>query len=178
MHFKEKLSVLGLGGGCHWCTEAFFQALVGIERVEQGFVASNSPHDSFSEAVLVHYNAQRIPEEVLLDIHLHTHQAEADHAFREKYRSAIYVPEGEDLAPYQRILSRLQQQFEQSLVTQVLPLVSFESSELRFQNYYRSNPERPFCQRYIEPKLQFIARSYARHFDRSKLSRLPEGRKA
>ena len=28
----EKIAV---GGGCHWCTEAVFQALKGVEKVEQ-----------------------------------------------------------------------------------------------------------------------------------------------
>jgi len=27
---------LGLGGGCHWCTEAIFLSLKGIVEVQQG----------------------------------------------------------------------------------------------------------------------------------------------
>ena len=29
---------VGFGGGCHWCTEAVFQALRGVQEVEQGFI--------------------------------------------------------------------------------------------------------------------------------------------
>ncbi|MGJ8671076.1 MAG: peptide-methionine (S)-S-oxide reductase, partial [Oceanococcus sp.] len=42
---------IGFGGGCHWCTEAVFNALRGVEQVSQGFIKSDPPHDSFSEAV-------------------------------------------------------------------------------------------------------------------------------
>ena len=37
----RSLRKLGLGGGCHWCTEAVFQSLVGVERVRQGFITSD-----------------------------------------------------------------------------------------------------------------------------------------
>ena len=41
---------VGLGGGCHWCTEAVFEALRGVVQVKQGFIRAAPPHDAFSEA--------------------------------------------------------------------------------------------------------------------------------
>ena len=35
----------GFGGGCHWCTEGVFQALRGVDQVDQGFVRSDAPAD-------------------------------------------------------------------------------------------------------------------------------------
>lgn len=87
------LQKIGLGGGCHWCTEAYFLSLKGVEKVEQGWIASTPPNDAFSEAVLVHYDPSQIPLPVLIAIHLHTHAATKAHAFRSKYRSAVYVLE-------------------------------------------------------------------------------------
>ncbi|MFV8270119.1 peptide-methionine (S)-S-oxide reductase [Flavobacterium sp. GT2N3] len=52
---------VGFGGGCHWCTEAYFQSLKGVEIVEQGWISSKFPEDIFSEAVIVHYNPSVIP---------------------------------------------------------------------------------------------------------------------
>jgi peptide-methionine (S)-S-oxide reductase len=33
---------IGFGGGCHWCTESVFQALKGVQKVEQGWFAKTS----------------------------------------------------------------------------------------------------------------------------------------
>lgn len=81
---------VGLGGSCHWCTEAMFQALKGVHLVEQGWIASCAPHTAFSEAVVVHFNEAIISLEDLVRVHLHTHSCTANHSMRAKYRSAVY----------------------------------------------------------------------------------------
>lgn len=45
--------------------------------------------------------------------------------------------------------------------TLVLAFVGFEPSEPRYRNYYRTDPQRPFCRRYIDPKLDLIRRHFA-----------------
>lgn len=64
---------MGSGGGCHWCTEAVFQALCGVSNVEQGYIKSLPPHDSFFEAVVVTLDPKDIPLDVLIYVHLRTH---------------------------------------------------------------------------------------------------------
>jgi peptide-methionine (S)-S-oxide reductase len=46
---------IALGGGCHQVTEAVFQSLLGVLKVEQ-YVASIGDNGSFSEAVIVYFN--------------------------------------------------------------------------------------------------------------------------
>ena len=82
---------IGFGGGCHWCTESVFQALEGVVKVEQGWIASVNENDSFSEAVIVHFDADLIDLSVLIEIHLNTHSSTSDHELRTKYRSAVYT---------------------------------------------------------------------------------------
>ncbi|MEM9997414.1 MAG: peptide-methionine (S)-S-oxide reductase, partial [Bacteroidota bacterium] len=82
---------VGFGGGCHWCTEAVFQALNGVDKVEQGWIRSEVPHEAESEAVLVHVRPDAIDLQTLIEVHLLTHASTAPHSMREKYRSAVYT---------------------------------------------------------------------------------------
>lgn len=158
----EQVKAIGLGGGCHWCTEAVFQALHGVLNVEQGFVASEAPHDAFSEAVIVTYEPGLIALFDLVLIHLMTHESTTGHSMRKKYRSAVYTLDLKDEKVLKRMWERLQEEFNGSLVTAILPLRAFRPSEAKFQNYYSTDPERPFCKRYIDPKLQLLRRKFAK----------------
>lgn len=156
-------SKIAMGGGCHWCTEAVFQALKGVLKVEQGYIASLGTAASFSEGVIVHFDPAEIPLDRLIEIHLHTHKSTSAHSFRDKYRSAIYFFEEEEESRIPEILSQLQKDFEEEIITQVLPFKEFKASRQSIQDYYRSNPDKPFCQRYIAPKLQFLLKHYGKN---------------
>ncbi len=151
---------IGFGGGCHWCTEAVFQALSGVSKVEQGFIAAKAPYEALSEAVIVHYDPQIIPLKVLIEIHLRTHASTAQHSMRGKYRSAVYVQNSHEINRLKGVLKELSSGFDKPLVTLVLQMERFKPSETQFQNYYAKGPERPFCQTYIDPKLSLLRREY------------------
>lgn len=150
----------GFGGGCHWCTEAVFQSLNGVTQVAQGYIASDSPHDSYSEAVDVHWNPDEIGFDDLIGMHLVTHASSSDRKMRGKYRSAIYVDGDEARLEAQAILERLSAEIGQRFVTSVLPYRSFKPSDERFQDYYARNREGPFCEAYIEPKLALLRQRF------------------
>ena len=73
---------IAFGGGCHWCTEAIFQSLRGVQKVEQGWISSTHPGAStLSEAVIVHFETSLISLDTLIEVHLSTHNATSNHAF-------------------------------------------------------------------------------------------------
>lgn len=156
----SNVAKIAFGGGCHWCTEAVFQSLRGVEKVEQGFVSSNGDNASFSEAVIVHYHSNEISLQVLTEIHLRTHKSMSNHSMRDKYRSAIYTYNKAQSAAAEQILSELQPLFQKRIITQVIDFVEFKPSDEQFHNYYQSNPEKPFCKTYIEPKLSMLMQSF------------------
>jgi peptide-methionine (S)-S-oxide reductase len=152
---------IGLGGGCHWCTEGIFQMLRGVAQVEQGFIRSDPPANVWAEGIGVHFDPLGIDLATLVEVHLRTHAASATYVATGKYRSAIYVHEDVQQQQATRTIASLQQEFEDPIETQVLRLRSFKPSDDRFRNYYANNPDKPFCRRYIDPKVDFIRRNFA-----------------
>lgn len=151
---------IGFGGGCHWCTEAVFNALSGVQNVEQGFIGSLAPNDYLSEAIIVEFAPEHIQLETLIEIHLRTHSSTSNHKMRKKYRSAVYTFSDKQAVTAQHILTQLQAEFEAPLVTQVLPFKRFEPSNKKFQNYFEKNADGQFCKTYIDPKLSLLKQKY------------------
>ncbi|UPS92184.1 peptide-methionine (S)-S-oxide reductase [Bizionia sp. M204] len=163
---------IALGGGCHWCTEAVFQSLKGVEKVEQGYVASIGEYESFSEAVIVHFNSNCVNLKTLINIHLLTHKSTVNHSMRNKYRSAVYTFSEAQHLEVAMLIESFQQDFDQKLVTQVLPFSDFKASREAIQNYYRKNPEKPFCETFINPKLKLLLQQFSTYTDQEKLKHL------
>ena len=153
---QRQVERIGFGGGCHWCTEAVFQHLRGVRDVEQGFIASEPPHDALSEAVQLLYAPEIIALRVLVSAHLHTHSSTSDHSMRHTYRSAVYVTSEDQRARVERVLSELAPEWDDPLVTRVLSLERFELNDARFLDFYSSRPNARFCRVRIEPKLDTL----------------------
>ena len=157
----DRETKIALGGGCHWCTEAVFQALKGVANVSQGYIASTNENQTFSEAVVVHFNPEAISLQTLIKIHLYTHKSTSAHAMRDKYRSAVYYFSDIQKAKVENILHLLQADFENGIITQALHFSEFKPSREAIQNYYQKNPEKPFCERFINPKLKLLLNNYS-----------------
>ena len=160
---------IGFGGGCHWCTEAVFQSLRGVSRVQQGFIRSLTPHDTYSEAVIVTFEPDIIPLDVLVDVHVRTHASTSAHKMRGKYRSAVYVFSEAQLAQVFGLLLQLQRDFEEPIITSSLTFDGFKPSPEQFQDYYRTDTSRPFCRTYIDPKLTKIRQQFDTYYNHPKL---------
>jgi peptide-methionine (S)-S-oxide reductase len=152
---------VGLGGGCHWCTEGVFQALRGVAQVDQGYVQSDAPADTWSEGVIVTFDPSVIPLATLCDVHLRTHSTTRARSPGSKYRSAIYIFEDSQRHEAELAIVRFAEEAGKAVHTQVLPFRSFRASDERYLNYYRTDPSRPFCRRSIDPKLDHIRRHFS-----------------
>ena len=155
-------SKIGLGGSCHWCTEAIFQSIKGVNQVDQGWISSKeSP--TLSEAVLVTFDPLVISLSVLIEIHLRTHSATSSHPMRKKYRSAIYTFSQDQIEGCTKILSSLQEKFDQPIITQVHHFDSFKLNDETYLNYYTKDPSKPFCKNVIDPKLSRLRKEFSRY---------------
>ncbi len=152
---------IGFGGGCHWCTEGVFQALRGVVQVDQGFIRSEAPSDAWAEGVIVHFDPEVIGLGTLADVHLRTHSANGAYSPGGRYRSAIYIFDPHTRHEADRAIDQFARQSGEAARTTVLPFLGFQASDARYRNYYRTDPNRPFCRRYIDPKLDYIRRHFA-----------------
>jgi len=154
------LEKIGFGGGCHWCTEAYFQSLKGVVNVEQGWISSKAPNETFSEAVIVHFNPKLISLSVLIEIHLHTHASTKLHSFRKKYRSAVYVFD-DSIEKIQHLINEQHIHFKNPIITKALAYKDFKLNSESQKDYYKKNKEGAFCKKYISPKLKLLEKKYS-----------------
>ncbi|OEF28136.1 peptide-methionine (S)-S-oxide reductase [Vibrio rumoiensis] len=172
---------VALSGSCYWCMEAIFQSLKGITHVNQGWIAKKDPtitgshtsnepsyHEPTYEAVLITYDPSIIPLEVIIDIHIHTHSSTHQHALRSRYPSAVYAYDADDLVMIETILHQFKKRFESTLLTQAFMAGNFIPSKQSMQDYFYSNPDKPFCQTIISPKLRKLMSEYASWVDNRK----------
>lgn len=156
----QNTSKIGFGGGCHWCTESVFQSLRGVLKVDQGYIRSDAPADTWAEAVVVEYVPSIVTLEVLCEIHLRTHSSDRDYPIHSKYRSAIYTFSEEQTMIAQGAIIALNEAQAEEVRTRVLPFAEFKPSPIQFQDYHRNNRDRPFSLRVIDPKLDNLRANF------------------
>jgi peptide methionine sulfoxide reductase msrA/msrB len=156
------------GGGCFWCTEAIFQQLAGVSHVESGYAGGDTPDPGYeqvcsgrtghAEVVQVTFDPTVISYADLLRIHLSTHDPTtlnrqgADRGTQ--YRSIILAHDSAQEALAREVIAEMADAFDEPIVTEIKPLEAFYPAEGYHQDYYASNPRRPYCAAVISPKLQ------------------------
>jgi peptide-methionine (S)-S-oxide reductase len=160
---------IGLGGSCHWCTEAIFQSLKGVIHVSQGWVEPDDNAAEFSEAVIVEFDPILISLGSLIEIHLHTHSCTSEHFMRSKYRSAVYTFNEEQLISAKQAIDKLQTDFEDMVITKVFPFKTFKLNNEKYLDYYYKNPDKPFCKTFIDPKLKILLHQFSSHVNEDKI---------
>ncbi|HPY42134.1 MAG TPA: peptide-methionine (S)-S-oxide reductase MsrA [Thiolinea sp.] len=164
---SKQLETATFGGGCFWCTEAVFQQLRGVESVVSGYSGGQMLNPDYrsvcngttghAEVIQIEFDPTQISYADLLRIHLATHDPTtlnrqgADRGTQ--YRSVIFTHGPEQQATAQAVVQEMQANFDEPVVTQVVPAETFYAAEDYHQNYYRSNPGAGYCQAVINPKL-------------------------
>ena len=166
----EKLQLATFGSGCFWCTEAIFQRIDGVEKVESGYSGGTVKNPTYkeicsgltghAEVIQVAYNPERVTYETLLEIFWKTNdpttQDRQGNDVGTQYRSVIYyhTEEQKKLAEeYKQKLSEARV-FDRPIVTEISPLSTFYKAEDYHQNYFNGNNNAPYCAIIIQPKLE------------------------
>lgn len=162
---KEKK--IDFGGGCFWCTEAIFQQLKGVVKVESGYSGGTVVNPTYrevcsgstghAEIIEVTYIPEEISFEDLLRIHLSTHNpttVDRQGADRgSQYRSVIFYRSDEEKEAAVKVIDELQKVYPEMIVTQLQMFEHFYKAEDYHQDYYNRNEAGGYCQAVINPKI-------------------------
>ncbi|MCS5489550.1 peptide-methionine (S)-S-oxide reductase MsrA [Algoriphagus limi] len=170
-------SVITLGAGCFWCTEAVFQRLEGVEKVTSGYAGGFVENPSYkavctgttghAEVVQVFFQPEKIKLEEILKVFWATHDPTtlnrqgAD--VGPQYRSSIFFHRAEQGEIAQRLKDEMnnQQVFNKPIVTEITPFSNFYPAESMHHNYYNENGFQPYCQFVIKPKVDKLEKYFS-----------------
>ena len=173
---NKKTETAIFAGGCFWCTEAFFTDLKGVEKVVSGYIGGKTENPTYkevcegysghAEAIQITFDPEQITYEDLLEIHFATHDPTtlnrqgAD--VGTQYRSEIFYMNESQKVAAENFIKLLTDQniFEKKIVTKISAATKFYPAEDYHQDYYALNPNQPYCQAVIAPKLSKLRKNY------------------
>ena len=149
-------------GGCFWCVEAIFQRVDGVKELTSGYCNGStqnptyeevcSGQSSHAEVLKIEFDEQQISFADLLEVFVETHdptslnQQGADRGTQ--YRSAVFYTDLNQRDQAVSVINSIP-----DAVTEIRPLDVFYPAESYHQNYYNNNPNQPYCQLVILPKI-------------------------
>ena len=166
-----------LGGGCFWCLEAVFERLAGVERVVSGYAGGHTPDPTYrevcggrtghAEVVQVTFDPTVLPYRELLELffafHDPTTRDQQGPDVGPQYRSIILAQDEAQARTAREVIAALEAEgtFDAPVVTEVRRLDRFWPAEAGHQEYYRRNPDQPYCRAMITPKLAKLRAKFA-----------------
>jgi peptide-methionine (S)-S-oxide reductase len=172
----KRVEVTTLGGGCFWCTEAVFQMIRGVEKVELGYAGGDLPNPSYedvstgttghAEVAQITFNPDVISFREILEIFFGTYDPTqlnrqgAD--FGTQYRSVIFYHNEQQKATAEEVIAELEREkiFDKPIVTKLTPLKAFYPAEDYHKDYFKKHPKQPYCQAVIAPKTSKLQKTY------------------
>jgi len=156
------------GGGCFWCVEAVFERLEGVQSVVAGYAGGTTLNPTYkqvcsgttghAEVAQISFDPAKISYRQLVDLFWDAHDPTtlnrqgAD--VGTQYRSVIFYHDEQQKLIAEQSKQEAQKNFTQAIVTEIHPLTKFYPAENYHQDYYRNNPQAPYCQFIIKPKLK------------------------
>ena len=162
------LEVATFGAGCFWCVEAVFERLNGVSDVEAGYMGGEIENPSYAEictgttghaeVTRILFNPEIISFEVLLEWLWRSHDPTTlnrqGYDVGSQYRSAIFYHNKAQQLAAQKSKKMAQENFSDPIVTEITAVSTYYLAENYHQDYFRLNPNNPYCARIIAPKLK------------------------
>ncbi len=163
-------------GGCFWCTEAIFKEIKGVKSVTPGYIGGKRQNPTYeqvstgatghAEAIKIIFDPSKVSFEELLQVFFATHDPTTlnrqGNDVGTQYRSAIFYTNEAQKKIANAYIKFLNDSdvYKQYVVTEVVPATKFYEAENYHKNYLANNPDNPYCQYVVLPKLE----KFRKHF--------------
>jgi peptide-methionine (S)-S-oxide reductase len=165
---QPAIEVAIVGGGCFWCVEAVFERIPGVRSVVSGYAGGHTPDPTYkavcegstghAEVVQIEFDPSSISYAEILDLFWNAHDPTTPNRqgadVGTQYRSIILYQNAAQMEAAQRSKETAAAALGRPIVTEIVPLEKFHAAEDYHQDYFRKNPNAPYCVAVIKPKLE------------------------
>ena len=173
---SDTLEQATLGGGCFWCVEAIYQDVIGVHKVVSGYTGGERENPTYqqicsgatghAEVVQIDFDPTVISFEEILYIFWRAHDPTTlnrqGNDAGTQYRSAVFYHDEKQKEVAERSMAETDASdlWADPIVTEIVPLINFYDGEEYHQNYFKDNPQQPYCMMVINPKMQKFRKSF------------------
>jgi peptide methionine sulfoxide reductase msrA/msrB len=151
---ESELEVIYFAGGCFWGVEEFFSKMPGVHDVTSGYANGSGENPTyeevisgdmgFVEAVEVQYDPEEVDLSILIEYYFKaidpTTLNQQGNDIGIQYRTGIYYLNEKDAYVIDELLTAERENYDQAIVTEVLPLTNYYLAEEYHQDFLVKNP--------------------------------------
>jgi peptide-methionine (S)-S-oxide reductase len=166
-----------LGGGCFWCIEAVYQEMQGVLSVESGYMGGRVDNPTYEQVCSGRSGHVEVTQlvfdpaivsfrdilDVFFTIHDPTSLDRQGNDVGSQYRSAIFYHSAEQKREAESAIREIDAEgiWSKPIVTEVRPAEAFYRAEDYHQEYFRNNPNQPYCAYIVAPKVKKFREKFA-----------------
>ena len=168
-------TTITLGGGCFWCTEAVYERVRGVLRVESGYTNGQVRNPSYeqvcsgttghNEVVRVGFDPASISLREVLEIFFVIHDPTTlnrqGNDSGTQYRSGIYFHDAAQQAVARDVLAQVNAHHGGRVVTELQPEQNYSRAEDYHQHYFANHPNQGYCAMVVAPKVEKFKKTFA-----------------
>lgn len=165
------------GAGCFWCIEACFKDVKGILDVYPGYAGGSEKSANYkdvcsgktdhAEVARIIYDSDDISFEKLLELFWYVHDPtqlnRQGNDVGRQYRSVVFYhnEEQKELAELYKQRLNDSKVWDKPVVTEISAIPPFYPAEEYHKNYLELNPQNPYCQSMVRPKVDRFKATFA-----------------
>ena len=164
-----------LGGGCFWCTEAVFERVRGVLKVESGYTNGHVERPTYeqvcsgttghNEVVRVSFDGSQITLREVLEIFFVIHDPTSlnrqGNDAGTQYRSGIYFHDAAQQATAREVLAEVNAHHGGRAVTELMAEANYSRAEDYHQHYFVNHPDQGYCAMVVAPKVEKFRKTFA-----------------